>query len=290
MTEQTETNSKKRGRGKSQKTIGLIETMRQIVEDTHPITGRGVGYKLFSRQLIKSMSTQEMQRVYRMLKEAREEGIIPWEWIVDETRDLERISSWSGPAGFARDAVDSYRRNCWDDQAVRVEVWSEKGTVRGVLKPILDEYGVGFRVMHGFSGATSVHDIATDGDGRDLIALYAGDYDPSGLYMSECDLPNRLEKYEGDHVTLKRVALKQEQLGGLISFKASDKDKDPRYKWFTASHGHECWELDALDPNTLRTIVEDEIVDLIDPMEWSRSKMMEAAEHESLKAALQYCR
>ena len=48
------------------------------------------------------------------------------------------------------------------EQPVRVEVWSEKGTVRGVLAPILDEYGVGFRVMHGFSSATTVHDIAEE--------------------------------------------------------------------------------------------------------------------------------
>ena len=39
-------------------------------------------------------------------------------------------------------------------------MWSEKGTIRGVLKPVLDEYGVGFRVMHGFGSATEVHDVA----------------------------------------------------------------------------------------------------------------------------------
>ena len=46
---------------------------------------------------------------------------------------------------------------------------SEKGTIRGVLAPVLDQYAVGFRVMHGFSSATSVHDVAEDDDGRDLI-------------------------------------------------------------------------------------------------------------------------
>jgi len=34
------------------------------------------------------MSTSDMQRVYRLLKEAREREMIPWEWIVDETRSL----------------------------------------------------------------------------------------------------------------------------------------------------------------------------------------------------------
>ena len=117
-----------------------------------------------------------MQRVYRLLKEARERGIIPWEWIVDETRELEQRPSWSDPAAFVRTVSRAYRRDFWKQQPQRVEVWSEKGTVRGVLQPVLDEYGVGFRVMHGFSGATSVHDIAQDDDGRLLIALYVGDY------------------------------------------------------------------------------------------------------------------
>ena len=59
--------------------------------------------------------------------------------------------------------------------------------------PVLDDYGLGFRVMHGFSSATVVHDIADDYDDRPLTALYVGDWDPSGLYMSERDLPDRLE-------------------------------------------------------------------------------------------------
>ena len=39
--------------------------------------------------------------------------------------------------------------------------------MRGVLAPVLDEYAVGFRVMHGFSSATTIHDVAEDDDGRD---------------------------------------------------------------------------------------------------------------------------
>jgi hypothetical protein len=72
-----------------------------------PITGRGIGYKLFARGFIKSMSRKDMQTVYRLLKEERERGEIPWEWIVDETRDLERVATWDDPGGFARTMVDA---------------------------------------------------------------------------------------------------------------------------------------------------------------------------------------
>jgi hypothetical protein len=204
MSEYFQTGMKK-GRGRSKRSLELIETMYEIAEAAQPITGRGVGYKLFSMNLIPSMSRNDMQGVYRLLKEAREEGTIPWQWIVDETRELEQVSTWDNPATFVRCVARSYRRDFWKQQPLRVEVWSEKGTVRGVLQPVLDEYGVGFRVMHGFGSATILNDVAQSDDERPLIILYIGDFDPSGLWMSEEDIPKRLERYGGDHIRIKRI-------------------------------------------------------------------------------------
>jgi hypothetical protein len=276
----------KKGRGMAQRSLDLIEAMYAAAEAAQPITGRGVGYKLFTAGLISSMTRSEMQRVYRLLKEAREQGDIPWSWIVDETREFERCSTWADPAAYARAVARSYRRDFWNQQPHRVEVWSEKGTVRGVLQPVLDQYAVGFRVMHGFSGATTLHDVAEDDDGRDLIVLYVGDFDPSGMFMSEHDLPDRLAKYGGDHVTLKRVALTREQTDDLPSFPASDKKKDPRFKWFVQNFGAKCWELDALDPNDLRALVEEAIENEIEPVAWKRCEVVNRAEQQSLKTIL----
>jgi hypothetical protein len=213
------------------KSLGLIQAMVEIVRDAQPITGRGVGYKLFVAGLIPSMKTTDMQRVYRLLKEARERDIIPWDWIVDESRQLEKTGTWADPEAYTRAVIRSYRRDYWKQQPVRIEVWSEKGTVRGVLAPVLDEFGVGFRVVHGFASATIVHDVAGYDDGRPLVVLYVGDWDPSGLCMSEVDLPERLDRYDGNHVYLERVALTQAQTRGLPSFPAADKRKDPRNGW-----------------------------------------------------------
>ena len=232
------------GRGMAQGSLDLIEAMRVTAEAAQPITGRGVGYKLFTQGLIASMARSEMQRVYRLLKEAREQGIIPWEWIVDETRAIERAATWDDPEDYARTVARSYRRDFWNQQPHRVQVWSEKGTVRGVLAPVLEHHAVGFLPVHGFSSATAAHNIAEDDDGRDLIVLYVGDFDPSGMFMSEEDLPGRFERYDGDHIKLTRIALTVEQLEGLPSFPAADKRNDPRYKWFVANHGRHCWELE----------------------------------------------
>jgi len=277
----------KKGRGMARRSLDLIEAMYATAEAAQPITGRGIGYKLFTDGLIDSMARNEMQRVYRLLKEARESNRIPWGWIVDETRELERVSTWANPAEYARCVAQSYRRDFWDQQPRRVMVVSEKGTVRGLLRPVLDDLAVGFQVMHGFSSATTVHDISEDDDGRPLIILYVGDFDPSGMFMSEVDLPKRFDKYGGDHVKLRRIALTREHVKGLLSFPATDKRKDPRYAWFVRNFGHRCWELDAMDPNDLRACVKREIKKLIEPVAWKRCEVVNQAEQESLRTILE---
>src|SRR5262249_51026245 len=121
-----------------------------------------------------------------------------------------------------------------------------------------------------------------------LVALYCGDYDPSGMWMSERDLPGRLQKYGGDHVIVRRIALHllKDDLNGLPSFPASDKKKAPRYKWFVATYGNRCWELDAMDPNDLRARVEAAISAEIEPIAWARCETVQKAEQESLRGVL----
>jgi hypothetical protein len=52
-------------------------------------------------------------------------GSIPWDWIVDETRSIERVPTWSDPAEYARCVAQSYRRDFWDQQPHRIQVRSE---------------------------------------------------------------------------------------------------------------------------------------------------------------------
>jgi hypothetical protein len=289
MTEQIGTSSKKTQRGMGWQSLDLIDAMAEIAEAARPITGRGIGYKLFVRRLIASMSRSDMKRVYRLLKLARERGHIPWHWIVDETRGVEQVPSWDDPEAFALSVTRQYRRDFWAQQPQRCQVWSEKGTVRGILNPVLDVFGVGFNPVHGFTSATNAHEAADDPDPRPLTILYVGDFDPSGLWMSERDLPARFKKYGGDHITVKRIALTEEHVGdpSLPSFPASDKRKDPRYPWFVENFGDRCWEIDAMDPNALRNLVEQEILAcILDRTAWLRCQQVNDAERESLQDVL----
>jgi hypothetical protein len=101
--------------------LALIDAMVKIVEAAQPITGRGVGYKLFVQKLIASMKIMDMQRVYRLLKEARERDIIPWGWIVDESRQLEKTASWRDPDAYVNTLARPYSpliRNAYNNRGV----------------------------------------------------------------------------------------------------------------------------------------------------------------------------
>jgi hypothetical protein len=279
------------GRGRGRKTIELRERARQILATFQPATVRSVAYKLFSEGFIPNMSKQEVGRVSRILTGAREDDEIPWEWIVDNTRKPTWPGTYSSPMAFSRSVSNWWRQDPWEYQDVTVEVWSEKDTVSGVLAPVLQEYAVPFRVNRGFTSATAAHDIALETNlaEKPLLALYVGDFDPSGLYMSVVDLPQRLEKYDAniDQLDLIRIALTADDCAAMpdLSFAASEKSRDPRYRWFLKHTGQtRCWELDAMDPNTLRQRVETAIREEIDFDAWERVVTTDRAVKESLDA------
>jgi hypothetical protein len=117
---------------------------------------------------------------------------------------------------------------------------------------------------------------------RKLEILYIGDFDPSGMQMSEVDLPGRVEKY-GGVADITRIALTSADCtDALPSFSVETKRGDPRYAWFKRNYGDRCWELDAMNPNDLRRRLRNEIIRRIDMDAWARCQAVEKAERESL--------
>ena len=279
-----------KGRGKAKNTLALVDAAFHILAEIQPATVRAVCYRLFIDGLIPSMAKANTDKVSRHLVWAREQELLPWFWIVDETRVAERIASWSNPEEIIDSAVRQYRKDYSQLQPRRIEVLSEKGTVRGTLAAVLEKYGVTFRVMHGYGSATSLYGIAqeTADNPKPLTMLYVGDWDPSGMQMSEVDLPDRLQRY-GGAATIKRVALDESDVAPgteLPFFEAESKAKDPRFKWFVEHYGRRCWEVDALSPVVLRQRVEAEILALLDVDAWNHCIKIEHAERESMQTVL----
>ena len=279
-----------KGRGKAKASLKLIDASISILKAIQPCSVRAVCYQLFMLKLIRNMGKNSTGAVGKQLVHARENGLIPWPWIVDETRAPETISSWDSPESIIEVAVNNYRKDYWAMQPVRVEVWAEKGTIRGTVAPILKKYGVTFRVMHGYVSATSIKSIAdeTVSSDKPMTVFYIGDHDPSGRHMSEIDLPNRLSRY-GGNATLIRLALDDRDIQAdsqLPWFPAADKTTDIRYQWFTERFGQRCWEVDALSPPVLRDRLEHAIVGELDIDAWNHAVRIEQAEVDSMRSIL----
>ena len=276
-----------KGRGKAKSTIEFERVILEIVAERSPITVRGVAYALFTRGLIADMGTNNTQKVSRVMTEMRECGSLDWTKVVDGSRATDRKSVWQNPSQIIDAAVRGYRRNYWQDQPCLIEVWSEKSTVAGLLEPVLDEFGVTFRVQKGFGSFTSVRQAAEDSlavpGHQNPIALYIGDRDPSGMYMSEIDLPARLARY-GSKWQFQRIAVLESDTPNLPSFDASTKSGDNRYEWYLKNYGDKCWELDAIDPNDLRQRVREQIETRLNLLAWDHARHIEEAEVESMKS------
>jgi hypothetical protein len=176
-------------RGKTQRVLDLLDAIMEVAEERQPVTVRGICYPLMEVYgLIPSMEKKHTNRIGTHARELRESGRMPWRWLVDETR-TRRVyrRGFDDPVEYLqRSLVNAYRRDYWTMQPYEIEVWSEKSTVSGVLEPVLRRWFVDFRNMRGYTSATNAHDLAQTSQYSDkpMIALYVGDWDPSGLHMS----------------------------------------------------------------------------------------------------------
>jgi hypothetical protein len=278
-------------RGKSKRSLELIDAAYDILKEIHPASVRAVCYQMFIvKRLIPSMERKYTNLVGGQLTYARKAGIIPWDWIVDETRAPEYVNAWRNLDGYLGTLKRDYRRDRWTTQPEWIEVWAEKGTIRGTIAPVLDEFGVTFRVMHGNASTTVMHNVAeeTQQQRRALLALYLGDWDPSGLYMSEVDLPKRLKEHEAN-AKVERIALTPAEITreNLPSF-PTKKGIDSLYAWFKQKSGVKAWELDSLSPVRLRAILRKEIRKRLDLAAWNLHDTAEKAELESINTIVQH--
>ena len=116
------------GRGRSERSDQLVDAAYEILQEIQPCSVRAVCYRLFVARVIDSMKTNETARVSRNLVWARESGAIPWEWIVDETRQAERTPMWSNPEEFAKTrslADQRSRANAGGREVTLAEIYSD---------------------------------------------------------------------------------------------------------------------------------------------------------------------
>lgn len=268
-------------------TLRLRDHVLEILNRWHPYGVRGVGYQLESRYGY-AKDDPAFARVERQVRIMRLNGAIPFDWIIDESRAIERPVWWQSPQELLAAAAEQFRIHMWAAQPYAVIVVCEKHGLGGVLRQATEPWRVplatlGGTYSHSFAGDI-IEWIAGYGD-RPVIIFYLGDYDPTGILIPKWlhrDMyaigPHKLGKdFDPEHyikrVQIKRLAVNNfgqaQQFGGIPRpTKLDDNTHAVDAGW---PSDLESVEVDSIPPERLQATVTEAIESVVDRERWERS-------------------
>ena len=244
------------------------------------MTIRQIFYRLVAKHLIQNTLSQ-YKNLSRILVKARERGDVDWTDIEDRSRTtIGRDGGFESVDHFLTYTEENFKEGwryftmpMWTNQPNFLEVWVEKDALSALVSDVAEGFRVRTCPARGYSSFTYVKEGAdrlADIEGKNIIVLYLGDYDPSGLDITR-DLENRLQAYGIPDVDVKRIALTLDQIRQYSLPPMMAKSKDPRYAKFVAdTGGTDVVELDALEPPVLQEIIRKAIQERIDTDLWNK--------------------
>ena len=210
------------------------------------------------------------------LLDIREDGSIPWDWIVDESRTLTNPLVASTVAGWMTTVLDQARLDPWDGEPP--VVLCESLALVGVLARTADRYLVPIAPTRGQCAGFLRTDIAPILV-PDQRVLYLGDWDVSGHQIEE-NTRSVLERAVGE-LAWERLAITERQIKARKTLSPIVKS-DKRYR---AGGEHEAYETEALGQSTVAHVLRNRLDRLLpEPIEDVLER--EAAERNELAAYL----
>jgi hypothetical protein len=245
--------------------LGIAQRAAEIVDSYDmPVTVRQIYYQLVSANVIPN-NQDSYDMVVTLLLEARQNGLIDWDKIEDRGRRIVKPVFWSSPTEFKASLRNMYDEDRWQIQDQRVAVIIEKNALSGLIEPICDRWQVPFIAAGGYLSMTVLKDAAQIFDGYTI--LYAGDHDGSGQDMPR-HIAQSLASF-GCFAPVLPIALTLDQVEQYDLAPNMLKETDSRSDEYFERHGiRSVWELDALPPDVLQSIVEKAITDRIDMDKW----------------------
>ena len=249
--------------------LELIERVNAIVteyeDQGYELTLRQVYYQLVARGFIPN-NERSYKNLGNLINNGRLAGLIDWNSIVDRTRFIRRNSHWSTPQSVINSARYSYMLDRWKDQPNYVEVWVEKDALIGIVSQVCKSLDVPHFSCRGYTSQSEMWGAAQrfiqQDERESRVIIHLGDHDPSGIDMTR-DIQERLEMFGAD-VEVKRVALTMNQINTFNPPPNPTKVTDARSSGYISRFGHECWELDALEPKVITQLIQNEVTALID--------------------------
>jgi len=274
----------------------ITDNSIEIVEEYEDgvLTLRSLHYQLVSRGMTNDV--QHYKRVVKAMIDARWDEKISFEKFSDLDREMDGMTKYEetnlqDAITEAKEAMTAwmsyYNKNRWENQQVYLEVFIEKKALQGVFSRVCRKFDVALGACKGYPSLTFLHETAQRfkravSNGKSPVIIYFGDYDPSGEDIPRSIVEN-LSRF-GVEVELKRVALMEHQVIAWKLPPAPAKLTDSRT---AAWEGLGQVELDAVKPEKLIQMCENEIKELFDDELYSDLIAQENEEKTEYKIELQ---
>jgi hypothetical protein len=242
--------------------LNLIDRINSVIDNYaqqgYSLSLRQVYYQMVARNII-----ENNERCYKnlgtLISDARLAGLIDWNAIEDRTRSIRSNAHWYTPKDIINSAAYSYHLDYWEGQKNYVEVWVEKDALVGIVGQICERLDVKYFSCRGYVSQSEMWGaaerlISSQRKGQNVIILHLGDHDPSGRDMSR-DIQDRLRIFGVTQFKFHRLALNMDQITTYNPPPNPTKLTDSRASAYIDEFGHNCWELDALEPQVISDLI-----------------------------------
>lgn len=259
---------------------------------------QGMGYTLTLRQLYYQFVARDLlpnkqsnyKRLGSIMSDARLAGLSDWAAIEDRTRGVEEQPAWDSPDSIISAVASQYQEKVWNDQPYRPEVWIEKEALVGVVIPVCEELRIPYFACRGYASQSAQYEASKRfaryryRDSEPII-LHLGDHDPSGIDMTRENRDKIELLCRGEGVKVERLALNMDQVRRYNPPPNPAKESDSRFRNYVRQYGKKSWELDALSPDVIGTLIRDAVEGLIDRDKWDAAMAAEERNKELLEKA-----
>ena len=273
----------------------LRDRMVRLSEANHPLSVRNLFYQLTAEDgsgaTIEKLESA-YDKVCRLKTQLCRDRSIPWGYFTDSSRisyDNDGFEGLDDPE-FTRRCMNLYRRNVWKTTGIYPQLWVESRSLYPTLAGTAQEWGVSLYPSGGMSSDSFVYGAAVEAVHMkcdEMVVVYVGDYDPSGLQIAET-LETKLTEHldyaaedfdlEAPELTFWRVAITEELIINYDLPTKPVKSTQSRAKYDI----DQTVEAEAMKPDTLRGIVADAFESMLDKEVLNQLRTVEASERHSL--------
>jgi hypothetical protein len=253
------------------------EALLEIIDAGKPMTVRQVFYQATVRGIVEKAESG-YGKVQTDLTLMRRSGDLPYDWLADNTRWQRKPRTFSSVEQALQDTASFYRKSLWDNADSYVEIWLEKDALAGVLYPVTSMNDVPLMVERGYASLSFLYSAAEYINTLDgpAYVYHLGDYDPSGVNAGEKIEETLRELAPDADITFERIAVTEKQIADWELPTRPTKASDSRSKNF----GNISVELDAIEPNQLRALVQETIERHLPQEQFEILKAAEESERE----------